>query len=104
MSGPSSGVVLFRPLTKTDQECGVPPKVASRRPPAYLHAAAKLAWTVIVGLQGQRPQGSDAEVEIAAVLLASFRDGGMPAPLVAQMNAALAELGLSRVARARLRE
>jgi hypothetical protein len=38
------------------------------------------------------------------VLLASFRDGGMPAPLVAQMNAALAELGLSRVARARLRE
>ena len=104
MSGPSSRLVLFRPLAMTDQEFGVRPKVATRDPPAHLHAAAKLAWIDIRCLQGQRPQGSDAEVEIAAVLLASFRDGGMSAPLVAQMNAALAELGLSRLARARLRE
>jgi len=49
------------------------PKVASRLPPAHLHAAAKLAWTDIVGLQGRSSQGSDADLERAAVLLATGR-------------------------------
>jgi hypothetical protein len=104
MSGPSSEVVLFRPLANADQERRMRPKVASRRPPAHLHAAAKLAWTDIVGLQGRGAQGSDAELAVAAVLLASFRAGAMSAPLVTQMNAALEGLGLSRGARARLRD
>ena len=102
MSGPS--VLPFWPVARSVQEHGTRPKLTSRRPPAYLHAAAKYAWTDIAGLLGRRSHGSDAELELAAVLLARFRDGGMPTPLVVQMDATLAGLGLSRFARAGLRD
>ena len=103
MSGPS--VLPFWPVARPSQERSARPKPTSRRPPAYLHAAAKHAWADIAGLLGRKAHNSDdAELELAAVLLARFRDGQMPTPLVIQMNAALAGLGLSPFARARLRD
>ena len=72
--------------------------------PDHLHNAAKLVWNDIVRGQARGLHISDSELEAAAVLLANHRDGVMPTPLIAQMNAALAELGLSQLARARLRD
>jgi hypothetical protein len=104
MTDPSSVVVPFRLVATSDQECRLRPRVTSRRPPDHLHGAAKTAWADIVGMQGPRANSSDAELEFAAVLLARYRDGGMPSCWITQMNMALAELGLSRGARARLRD
>lgn len=102
MHGPS--VLPFWPVARPSQDRPARPKPKSRRPPAYLHAAAKHAWADIAGLLGREAHSSDAELELAAVLLARFRDSRMPTPLVIQMNAALAGLGLSPFARARLRD
>jgi hypothetical protein len=104
MIGPSSVVVPFRFPATADQDCRLRQRVTSRRPPDHLHTAAKIAWSDIVGMQGLRATSSDAELELAAVLLARYRDGGMPSSWITQMNMALAELGLSRGARARLRD
>ena len=102
MSGPS--VVPFWPVARPNQERAMRPKPTSRRPPTYLNAAAKLAWADVARLLGRNAQCSDIELELAAVLLALFRDGHMPNSLLVQMNAALAELGLSPFARACLRD
>ena len=102
MSGPS--VIPFWPVPRTSQEQEVRPKPALRCAPDHLHNAAKLAWNDILSSQARGLHISDSELEAAAVLLANYRDGGMPTPLIARMNAALAELGLSQLARARLRD
>ena len=98
-----SSVIPFWPVARISQEHGLRPKPPSRCPPDHLHHAAKLAWNDIVCSQARGLHISNSELETAAVLLAN-RDGRMPTPLVAQLNAALAELGLSRFARARLRD
>jgi hypothetical protein len=72
--------------------------------PDHLHKAAKLEWNDILRSQARGLHISNSELKTAAVLLANYRDGRMPTPLVAQLGAALAELGLSRFARARLRD
>jgi len=82
MSGPS--VVPFWPVARPNQERAMRPKPTSRRPPTYLNAAAKLAWADVARLLGRNAQCSDIELELAAVLLALFRDGHMPNSLLVQ--------------------
>jgi hypothetical protein len=82
----------------------VPQSSRPKSPPRRLHSAAKHAWVDIMGSRPRLPDPDDTVLERAAVLLAHFRDVGMNRALVALMNSNLTDLGLSPLARARVRD
>jgi hypothetical protein len=98
-------VVPLRPDVTHPSPSRAAPRPSRRKaPPSHLDSAARRAWADILA---GRPGASDPDeitIERAAVLLAYFREFAMNRSLVAAMNSLLSDIGLSPLARARVRD
>jgi hypothetical protein len=98
-------VIPLRPAAARPRRARVVPQPPRPKPlPRHLHSAAKRAWVDIMASRPRLPDPDDIMIERGAVLLAHFRDVGMNRSLVALMNSILTDLGLSPLARARVRD